>query len=113
MFRDYGRSLKQEKEPLPPGDDVMEFDVITNTEDPENNLKLQGFPSDLQDKVKEMVTEYWDLFCEYGFRRTIQGFNSILTQVAIHLSAVNHLVAVLTSLRLYESWRKGWMKMVW
>ena len=22
-----------------------------------------------------MVTEYWDLFCEYGFRRPIQGFS--------------------------------------
>ena len=37
-------------------------------------MKLQVCPSDLQDKVKEVVTEYWDMFCEDGFRRLIWGF---------------------------------------
>ena len=41
----------------------------------DNNLKLQGLPSDLQDKVKDVVTEYWDVFCEDGFRRPIWGFS--------------------------------------
>ena len=52
MFRDYRISLKQAKEPLPPKDDMMEFDVRTNTKELENILKLQGLPSDLQEKVK-------------------------------------------------------------
>ena len=56
VFRDYGRSLNQSKEPLPPRDDVMEFDVQTNTKKLETNLKLQGCTSDLQDKFKEVVT---------------------------------------------------------
>ena len=56
-FRDYGRSLNQSKDPLPPRNDVMEFDVQTNTKYLENNIKLQCFPSDLKDKVKELVTE--------------------------------------------------------
>ena len=38
-------------------------------------LKLQVFPSDLQNKVKELVTEYWDLFCEDGLLRPIWGFS--------------------------------------
>ena len=42
VFRDYGRSLKQEKYSLPPMDDVIEFDVQTNTKELEKNLKLQG-----------------------------------------------------------------------
>ena len=37
---------------------MMEFDVQTNINDLGNNLKLQGYPSDLQDKVKDVVTEY-------------------------------------------------------
>ena len=40
VFRDYKRSLKQAKEPLPPRDDVMEFDVQTNIKELENNLKV-------------------------------------------------------------------------
>ena len=74
VFMDYGRSLNKEKKPLPPRDDVVEFYVRTNTQKMENNIKLQGFPSDLHDKVKEAVTEYWGVFCEDGFCRPIQGF---------------------------------------
>ena len=33
VFRDYKRSLKQEKYHLPPRDDVMEFDVQTDTKE--------------------------------------------------------------------------------
>ena len=52
VFREYGRSLKQAKDPLPPRDDVMEFDVQSNTKESGKNIKLQGLPSELQDKVK-------------------------------------------------------------
>ena len=57
VFRDYGRSLKQSKYPLPPRDVVMEFNVQTNTKELEKNLKIQGCPSDLQNKGKDVVTE--------------------------------------------------------
>ena len=46
-----------------------------NAEDLNNNLKLQGRPIDLQEKVKEVVTEYWGVFCEDGFRRPIRVFS--------------------------------------
>ena len=75
VFRDYRISLNQEKDPLPIRDDVVEFDIQTNAKDFENNLKLHGWPSDLQEKVKEVVTDYWDVFCEDGFRRPIRGFS--------------------------------------
>ena len=75
VFRYYGISLKQSKDPLPPRDDVMEFYFRANTNELEKNLKLQGCPSDLQDKIKQVVTEYWDMFCEDGFHRPIQGFS--------------------------------------
>ena len=75
MFRDYVKSLKQAKYPLPPRDDVMEFNVQTNIDDLEKNLKPQGLSSDLQEKVKEVVTKYWDIFCEDGFRWYIRRFS--------------------------------------
>ena len=56
VFIDYGISLKQAKDRLPPRDDVVKFDVRTNTKELENNIKLQGCPSDVQYKVKEVFT---------------------------------------------------------
>ena len=38
--------------------DVVEFDVQTNSKELENNLKLQGCPSDIQEKFKDVVTDY-------------------------------------------------------
>ena len=52
----------------------MGFYVRTNKKELEKNLKLQGCPSHLQEKFKEMVPEYWYVFCEDGFRRPIQVF---------------------------------------
>ena len=62
VFRDYRISLKQETDLLPTRNDVVEFDVKTNTKELENNLKLQGCPSNLQDKFKEVVTYYMYMF---------------------------------------------------
>ena len=56
VFRDYGRSLNQEKYPLPHRDDLMEFVVRSNTKELERNLNLRGCPRDLQNKVKEVIT---------------------------------------------------------
>ena len=41
----------------------------------EDNIKLKRCPSDFQDKVKEMITYYWYVFYEDGFRRPIRGFS--------------------------------------
>ena len=53
---------------------MVELDLHTNTKDLDKNLKLQVFPSDLHDKFKEVIIDYWDLFCEDGFSRPIWGF---------------------------------------
>ena len=44
VFIYYGRSLKQKKYPLPPRDDVMEFNVKTNTKMLENIFNTTGLP---------------------------------------------------------------------
>ena len=68
VFRDYGIPLKQAKDPLPHRDNVMELDEQNKIKKLEKNIKLQGFPRKLQEKVKEVVTEYWDVFSKDGFR---------------------------------------------
>ena len=77
--------------------------MITNTKDLDKNTKLQDSSIESQDKVKDVLTEYWDLFCEDGFCQLIQDFHSRLTQITIHLSSVNHLGMVLMSMRLCKS----------
>ena len=99
VFKDYGIFLKQAKEPIPPRDYVMEFNVKTKTKELEKILKLHSCTSDLQYKAKEVVTEYWDMFLSLDSVSLSGDFNSILTQVAIHVSSVNHLVTILMSTR--------------
>ena len=61
----------------------MESDVRANVKELENYLKIKGCPSDLKEKVKEVVKYYWDLFCEYRFHRPIWGF-------PLHIDTGNH-----------------------
>ena len=83
VFIDYGRYLKQSKDPLPHRDNAVEFDVRTNAKDLEKNIKLQVWPSDLQDKVKDVVTDYWDVFFEDGLRQPTHRF-------IFHIDTGNH-----------------------
>ena len=64
MFKEYGCAAKQSVEELPPRDDVVEFEFRTDSAELEGNLKLSGCPPELQPKIKEVVMEYWDVFCE-------------------------------------------------
>ena len=54
---------------------MVEFDVQTNTKDLDNILKIQGYTSDLQDKVKEVAPDYWDVFFEDELFRPIRVFS--------------------------------------
>ena len=66
--------IKASKGPPPPRDNVAEFYKQINTKELDNNLKLHGCPSEFQDKVKEAITDYRDVFCEYVFQRPTWGF---------------------------------------
>ena len=47
FFRDYGRYLNKANDTLTTRNYVMEFDMWTNTKELEENIKIQGYPSDL------------------------------------------------------------------
>ena len=64
-------------------DDGVESDVQANVKELENHLKIQGFPIDLEEKVKEVVKYYWGVFCEDGFHRPIRFF-------LLHIDTGNH-----------------------
>ena len=46
----------------------------TNTKELEKNINQQELNSELEEKVKEVVTDYWHVFCENVFYWTIRGF---------------------------------------
>ena len=46
---------------------LVEFDVRTDAKYLERNIKLHGLSSDLEDKVKEVVTDYWYMFLRKYF----------------------------------------------
>ena len=52
VFRDYRGYLKKLKGPLPPRYDVVEFDMRTNANELDKNLKLELCFCEFQDKVK-------------------------------------------------------------
>ena len=83
VLRDYRKSLKHSNEPLIPRDNVVEFGVRTNAKELYNTLKLHGRPSELQYKVEDVVTDYWDMFCEDVFCQTIWLFE-------FQIETVNH-----------------------
>ena len=60
---------------------MVEFYVRNNAKELENNIKLQGFPSDLQDKFKEVFTEYWDMFVGMDYSGLSGDIYFVLTQV--------------------------------
>ena len=81
--------MKQESIPIHPRENMVGFELRTYEKDMENNFKLQGCPGYLKNS-KEVVTEYWGVFCEGVFYRPIRVFNSIPTQDNIYLYASNH-----------------------
>ena len=42
---------------------MLEFNVRVYAKELDKHLKIQGYTSDLQDKVKELVTYEWGVFC--------------------------------------------------
>ena len=45
FYKDYGKSLSAQKEPLPPRTDKIKFDVATHSQELERNLNLKAAPS--------------------------------------------------------------------
>ena len=74
LYKNYGKSLRKQHAPLPPRDNVIEFDIRQDPTELECNLNLHGCPKPLHAEVRCLVTEHWDVFCEKGLRKPIRGF---------------------------------------
>eukprot|EP00957_Ditylum_brightwellii_P129012 9842079-Ditylum_brightwellii.AAC.1 len=51
------------------------YNEATDKEEMERGLNLNGCPEELQGKVKQVMKEYWDVFCERGLRNPIRDFS--------------------------------------
>ena len=113
VFRDYGRSLKQKNNPLPTREYMIKCDVQTNTKEREKNPNYRFFPVAYRTRSKRWSKNTGSFFGRMYSVVQYRYFHSRLTQVAIHLSAVNHLGTVLMIRRLCKICWKLWMKIVW
>ena len=68
----------------------MKFDVWTNTKELENNLKLQVLPSDLEEIVKEVVTDYWYFFVRMDYVSLSGDLNFIFKHITVQPYATDH-----------------------
>ena len=53
---------------------MIEFNVNQNSTNINASIKIAGCPAALKPKIIATIKEYWDLLCEDGMQRPIQGY---------------------------------------
>ena len=66
LFQGNGQALLESNQLLPPRDDIIQFDPGNDLAEFDRNFQPQHCPQHLQAQVKDIVKEYWDVFCEKG-----------------------------------------------
>ena len=74
LYKDYGKSLRKQKKPLPPRDDIIVFDPKLHQEELEKNLKWGECPAKQRHKILKLIKKFWDVFTPEGLRRHIRGY---------------------------------------
>ena len=74
LYKDYGKSLRKQKKPLPPRDDIIVFDPKLHQEELEKNLKWGECPTKQRHKILQLIKKFWDVFTPEGLRRHIRGY---------------------------------------
>jgi len=74
LYQDYGKSLRKAVEPLPPRDDIIDFNISTHGAELEKNLNWDQCPDSAKSPSIDIIKEYWDVFCKEGLRNNIRGF---------------------------------------
>jgi hypothetical protein len=75
LYKDYGSSLRQATAPLPPREDIILFNPVTDQVELDKNIRWHQCPPSFQLSIVSIIKEYWDVFCEEGLRRNIRGFS--------------------------------------
>ena len=62
------------KEPLPPRDDIVDFNPQKHQAELDKNLKLDNVPDQFKELAISTVKKHWDVFCSEGYHKHIRGF---------------------------------------
>ena len=74
LYKDHGKSLRKQKQTLPPRDDIIIFDHKIHQEVLEKNLKWGDCPTEYRPRILSLIKKYWDVFAPEGLRRHIRGY---------------------------------------
>ena len=74
LYQQYGKSLRQQVAPLPPRDDIIDFNMSFHGTELDKNLIWDQCPDSAKSPIMGIIKEYWDVFCEEGLRNNIRGF---------------------------------------
>ena len=76
LYKDYGKSLRKKKTPLPPRDpaDILKFDPKLHQKEFDENIKWGDCPMEHRPRITKLIQEYWDIFSRDGLRKHIRGY---------------------------------------
>jgi len=77
LYKDHGKSLRKQKNKLPPRDpnDIIKFDPLTHQQELDENLSWGDCPTEHRPKILSLIKEYWEVFCQEGLRKHIRGYS--------------------------------------
>ncbi len=78
LYKEFGSSLRKQVKELDPRDDIIEFNIEVHTTELKKNLKWHECPEEHKPAIKEIITDFWDVFCEEGMQRNIRSFTFCL-----------------------------------
>jgi len=73
LFKDFGKPLWALKSPLPPRDDVINFDPKIHQDEFDRNIQWRDCPENFKPIFEQLIKKHWDVFAEEGVRKNIRG----------------------------------------
>ena len=74
LHKNYGKSLRKKRVPLPPRNDIILFDPENDQVELEKNIRWKDCPDEHKGRLLQIIKEHWDVFAEAGLRKPIRGF---------------------------------------
>ena len=74
LFEEHGRVVIEDKQALPPRDDLIIYNPETHLKEFEKNIQWRGCPGELQIVLRTIIEKFFDVIAEEGMQNHIRGF---------------------------------------
>ena len=68
------KAVYQQRDALPPRDDIISFDEPRHAQELRDNLQLEDCPAQFREQVTTVVKKFWDEFVLEGMQTTMRGY---------------------------------------